>query len=170
MSTVFYGALITPTSLTAYRALPHALLSVSRATGNIEWVEDDVSAGDLQDALARHGVQAVDLVELKPGEFLMPGFVDTHIVSGVAGESRSPSGLQVLSVLNCRHSIPCRATVDGNSMRRRSPTSAGAFPVLQNQRAADADVLFAFANCAFASNLSNLEAGSSTSSSTGSQK
>ena len=83
MSTVFYGALITPTSLTAYRALPRALLSVSRETGNIEWIEDDVPAGALQEVLARHGVlsEAVDIVELKHGEFLMPGFIDTHIVS-----------------------------------------------------------------------------------------
>ncbi|KAI0723963.1 Metallo-dependent hydrolase [Cerioporus squamosus] len=81
MSTIFYGALITPTSLTAYRALPRALLAVSRETGVIEWVEDDVPAAELQDVLARHGVvsEAVDIVELKLGEFLMPGFIDTHI-------------------------------------------------------------------------------------------
>ena len=85
MSTVFYGALITPTSLTEYRALPRALLSVSRSTGDIEWIEDDVATADLQDVLARHGHGAasgnVDIIELKLGEFLIPGFVDTHIVS-----------------------------------------------------------------------------------------
>lgn len=87
MSTIFYGALITPTSLTAYRALPRALLAVSRETGNIEWVEDDVPAGELQDVLARHGLvsEGVDIVELKLGEFLMPGFIDTHIVSRATG-------------------------------------------------------------------------------------
>ncbi|KAI0362415.1 guanine deaminase [Trametes cingulata] len=81
MTTIFYGALVTPTSLTEYRALPHALLAVSRETGDIEWVEDDVPAAQLQDVLARHGVLAedVDIVELKLGEFLMPGFIDTHI-------------------------------------------------------------------------------------------
>ncbi|TBU65562.1 Metallo-dependent hydrolase [Dichomitus squalens] len=81
MSTIFYGALITPTSLTEYRALPRALLSVSRDTGDIEWIEDDVAASELQDALARHGAvsENVDFVELKLGEFLIPGFVDTHI-------------------------------------------------------------------------------------------
>ncbi|KAI0333516.1 guanine deaminase, partial [Cubamyces sp. BRFM 1775] len=83
MSTLqlFYGALITPVSLTSYRALPHALLAVARDTGDIAWIEDDVPAGALQDVLARHGVLAeeVDIVELKLGEFLMPGFIDTHI-------------------------------------------------------------------------------------------
>ena len=84
MSTIFYGALITPTTLTEYRALPRALLSVSRATGDIEWIEDDVAAGEVQSVLARHGAasDSVDVVVyLKLGEFLMPGFVDTHIVS-----------------------------------------------------------------------------------------
>ncbi|KAI0672953.1 guanine deaminase [Trametes maxima] len=81
MSTVFYGALITPVSLTKHRALPHALLAVSRDTGDIEWIEDDVPATALQETLARHGVvsEDVDLIELKLGEFLMPGFIDTHI-------------------------------------------------------------------------------------------
>ena len=68
-------------------AVRRALLSVSRGTGDIEWIEDDVATADLQDVLARHGVleEAVDVVELKEGEFLMPGFIDTHIVSATCG-------------------------------------------------------------------------------------
>ncbi len=86
MSTIFYGALINPVSLTSYDALPHAVLSVSRQTGNIDWVEKDVPASSLQDVLAQHGVvdmSDVELVELKDGEFLMPGFIDTHTVSAL---------------------------------------------------------------------------------------
>ncbi|KAH9945880.1 guanine deaminase [Epithele typhae] len=81
MSTIFYGALISPISLTTYDALPRALLAVSRATGDIDWVERDVPPEALQHVLARHGLLAddVELVELKHGEFLMPGFIDTHI-------------------------------------------------------------------------------------------
>ena len=87
MSTIFYGALVTPDSLTDYLALPHALLAVSKDTGVIEWVEEDVAADELQDTLAKHGIVAGDyqadfeLVELKFGEFLLPGLVDTHTVS-----------------------------------------------------------------------------------------
>lgn len=90
MTTVFYGALITPVSLTEHRTLPHALLAVARDTGDIAWVEDDVHPSALQDALARHGLGAedVDLVELKLGEFLMPGFIDTHIVRFPPSRSR----------------------------------------------------------------------------------
>ena len=93
MSTIFYGALVTPVSLTAYRALPRALLAVSRETGDIDWVEDDVPAGELQEVLAKHGVvsEGAEIVELKTGEFLMPGFIDTHIVSRASGLVARPS-------------------------------------------------------------------------------
>ena len=95
MSTVFfYGALVTPTSLTTYDALPHALLAVDRASGDIAWVERDVAPHELQEVLALRGVvdEAPDLVELKKGELLMPGFIDTHIVS-VSGPSCSHCAL-----------------------------------------------------------------------------
>lgn len=84
MSVLFYGGLITPETLTSYRALPKALLSVSRTTGVIEWVEDDVPSYTLQETLAKHGLELnadVELIELKDGEFLMPGFIDTHTVN-----------------------------------------------------------------------------------------
>lgn len=83
MSTIFYGALISPNSLTSYAALPHAVLSVSKATGVIDWLEEDVPASSLQDVLAKHGIldlSEVELVGLKEGEFLMPGLIDTHTV------------------------------------------------------------------------------------------
>ena len=83
MSTIFYGALVTPTSLTSYLALPHAALAVSKRTGYIEWLEQDVPPSELQHTLAKHGIidSGFELVELKHGEFLLPGFVDTHTVS-----------------------------------------------------------------------------------------
>ncbi|KAI0934761.1 hypothetical protein AcV5_006501 [Taiwanofungus camphoratus] len=79
MSTVYYGGLITPGTLTEYIALPHALLSVSGSTGEIEWIEEDVPESMLQNVLAKHGMlSGFDLLALKLGEFLMPGFIDTH--------------------------------------------------------------------------------------------
>ncbi|TFY67024.1 hypothetical protein EVJ58_g1881 [Rhodofomes roseus] len=80
MPRLFYGALVTPTSRKEYLALPHALLCVSDA-GQIAWVANNVLPSDLQNELARHGLSDdpnLDLVELKTGEFLMPGFIDTH--------------------------------------------------------------------------------------------
>lgn len=84
MTTLFYGGLITPETLTSYRALPHALLSVEQSTGVILWVEDDVPSYALQEILSKHGIElgaGSELVELKDGEFLIPGFIDTHTVS-----------------------------------------------------------------------------------------
>ena len=81
---LFYGAVVTPTSLTLYAALPHALLCVSSKTGKIEWIEDHVPPYELQNTLAKHGlVDAQNITELKSGEFLMPGFIDTHTVSHI---------------------------------------------------------------------------------------
>jgi guanine deaminase len=78
--TVFYGGVVNPESLTAYAALPRCLLAVG-ASGNIEWVVEEVAAHELQDTLALKGCIDADIIELKDGEFLMPGFVDTHTVS-----------------------------------------------------------------------------------------
>ncbi|EAU88645.1 guanine deaminase [Coprinopsis cinerea okayama7 len=79
-TTTFYGAVINPKSLTSYAALPRCLLAVG-PTGNIDWIVKDVAPHELQDALAQKGhvdIASANLVELKEGEFLMPGFVDTH--------------------------------------------------------------------------------------------
>ncbi|VDB82910.1 unnamed protein product [Peniophora sp. CBMAI 1063] len=75
--TVFYGPLVTPLSLTEYAALPRALICVS-PDGDIAWRIDDVAPYDLQLALSTHGAADAELVELRRGEFLLPGFVDTH--------------------------------------------------------------------------------------------
>jgi guanine deaminase len=77
--TVFYGAVINPVDLTSYHALPHALLAVS-SKGEIAWIEEDVESSALQEVLAAKGWLEADVVELKLGEFLMPGLVDTHTV------------------------------------------------------------------------------------------
>jgi len=77
--TVFYGAVINPRTLSNYQASPNCLLSVS-PSGDIDWLEDSVEDSEVQDILLRHGCLDADLVILKHGEFIMPGFVDTHTV------------------------------------------------------------------------------------------
>ncbi|KAG6905909.1 catalase A [Tephrocybe rancida] len=74
---IFYGAIINPKTLTRYDPLPNCLLSVG-ASGNIDWIEEDVEAHALQDTLAQKGCVDVDVVVLQAGEFLIPGFIDTH--------------------------------------------------------------------------------------------
>ncbi|KAG6900664.1 hypothetical protein C0993_005897 [Termitomyces sp. T159_Od127] len=77
LGSIFYGAVINPKTLTAYDAFPHCLLSVG-PDGNIDWIEENVEEHDLQDTLAKKGLVDVNIVTLQPGEFLLPGFIDTH--------------------------------------------------------------------------------------------
>ncbi|KAI9057926.1 guanine deaminase [Trametes sanguinea] len=125
MYTLFYGALITPVSLTEHRTLPHALLAVSRETGDIAWVEDDVPASALQDVLVRRGMlslEDVDLVELKLGEFLMPGFVDTHIHAPQVPNIGSGQQYELLDWLE-NVTFPMEARFEDEHFARRAYTS-----------------------------------------------
>ncbi|TEB39673.1 guanine deaminase [Coprinellus micaceus] len=74
---IFYGAVVNPQTLTSYDAHPRCLLAVG-PSGNIEWMEGDVASHDLESTLAKYGCNNEELIELKEGEFLLPGFVDTH--------------------------------------------------------------------------------------------
>ncbi|TDL27413.1 Metallo-dependent hydrolase [Rickenella mellea] len=75
--TVYYGAVINPESLTTFKALPRCLFLVN-GDGYIDWIVDDVESSDLQNVLASKGLIDIDVYVLKNGEFVMPGFVDTH--------------------------------------------------------------------------------------------
>ena len=79
-TSVFYGPVINPVSVNTYQALPRCLLAVG-ANGNIDWMVDDVPGSMIQEALAEKGWLDADVYDLKDGEFLMPGFIDTHTVS-----------------------------------------------------------------------------------------
>ena len=78
-TTVYFGPAINPVSLTEYSALPNCLIAVS-SHGIIDWLEKDVDATNLQNILLKHGYEPDSVVELLPGQFLMPGLIDTHIV------------------------------------------------------------------------------------------
>lgn len=77
---LFYGAVVNPVSLDDYDALPNCLISVD-PFGNIEWMIDDVATGQLASILADKGISDRDIITLPHGDFLMPGFIDTHTVS-----------------------------------------------------------------------------------------
>ncbi|KAF9227848.1 guanine deaminase [Gyrodon lividus] len=93
MTTVYYGPVINPQTLTSYLALPRCLVAVG-PDGNISWIENDVVGSKFQETITQHGFSDGDysLVDLKPGEFIMPGLIDTHIHAcqvpnlGVGGE------------------------------------------------------------------------------------
>ncbi|KAF8591635.1 Metallo-dependent hydrolase [Ramaria rubella] len=74
---IFYGALITPESPRSIKYLPRAMISVYE--GIIEWIEEDVANDTRLDAiLTARGVQEKNITRLQRGEFLLPGFIDTH--------------------------------------------------------------------------------------------
>lgn len=81
--TVYYGPVINPYSLTYFDALPNCVVVVD-GKGNIAHLIEklDVTSLELQKVLLTQ-IGLLDgtftLVILEPGEFIMPGFVDTHI-------------------------------------------------------------------------------------------
>ncbi|THU85654.1 guanine deaminase [Dendrothele bispora CBS 962.96] len=75
--TVYYGSLVTPKTLTSYDASLHALVAVN-SHGVIDWVVYDVQDSLVQTTLLEKGCPDAEVVELKDGQFMMPGFVDTH--------------------------------------------------------------------------------------------
>ena len=83
MALIYHGPLVHSLSLTELQTLPRALLAVSES-GTIEWLIDDVEPSNLQEAVASKGWSLEDskteVLIAQPGEFLMPGLIDTHSV------------------------------------------------------------------------------------------
>ncbi|EGN98551.1 hypothetical protein SERLA73DRAFT_169494 [Serpula lacrymans var. lacrymans S7.3] len=75
--TVYYGPVINPKSLTLYETIPSCLLAVS-STGNIEWIAADITASHVHETIIQKGCTDFDVVRLGSGEFIIPGFIDTH--------------------------------------------------------------------------------------------
>ncbi|KAL1721068.1 hypothetical protein EV715DRAFT_288613 [Schizophyllum commune] len=74
---IYYGAVVNPQTLTESQLLPRCLLAVGDA-GTIEWIVEDIDGSLIQETLAQKGCVDAEVTELRHGEFLMPGFVDTH--------------------------------------------------------------------------------------------
>ena len=80
-SLLYYGAIVQSHSLTELDLWPNALLAVS-PDGVIAWIETDVKSADVQQVASAHNWDLTDstirFIEGKPGEWLLPGLVDTH--------------------------------------------------------------------------------------------
>ncbi|CAE6447905.1 unnamed protein product [Rhizoctonia solani] len=84
---LFHGAVITPVSVHKAEFWPNALLHVN-SSGIIEWIVSDVESSQIQSVALEKGLvvdDSVDVYELRHGEWLMPGFIDTHTASPDAG-------------------------------------------------------------------------------------
>ena len=74
--TIFYG----PVSLTCFDILPYCLLSID-PSGKIEWMIDNIFEHQLQETLAPNELLDFEIVILMDGEFLMPGLINTHVIT-----------------------------------------------------------------------------------------
>ncbi|GJJ13807.1 hypothetical protein Clacol_008064 [Clathrus columnatus] len=78
MVLVIYGSLITPQDPYVASYLPQALLYIEN--GIIQWMEEQVEPHELSSVMSAHGLEEedIDIIRLQRGQFLMPGFIDTH--------------------------------------------------------------------------------------------
>ena len=126
-TTVFYGPIVNPKSTSSFLPLPNTLLAVA-ASGKIDWIEENVHPSSVQDVLARHGSLDTPLISLKYGEFILPGFIDTHTVRV------TPSTRRTMFIID-RRSTACTSgaehwqvstrpciTVARNDVRNQWPT------------------------------------------------
>ncbi|KAH8117386.1 guanine deaminase [Phellopilus nigrolimitatus] len=83
---VYYGAVVNPESLTVYTIHLRTLIAVD-TSGYISWIESDVEPEKIHEIIQQKlpDIQVssgsktyVTLIELGEGEFIIPGFVDTH--------------------------------------------------------------------------------------------
>ncbi|KAJ8079089.1 hypothetical protein AAF712_006467 [Marasmius tenuissimus] len=74
---VFYGSVINPETLTSYKASSNTLLALS-PQGNVEWIAHDIQDSMVQETLLQNGCIDAEVVALKEGQFIIPGFIDTH--------------------------------------------------------------------------------------------
>ena len=79
ISSVYYGSVVNTVSPASYDTLLNCLIGVNRQ-GDIEWIVDRVPVTAIQDTLAQKGCPDADTVILSAGEFIIPGFIDTHTV------------------------------------------------------------------------------------------
>jgi guanine deaminase len=79
MVSIYYGSVVNPISPVSYQTLLNCLIAVTRQ-GDIEWMVDGVEATAIQDILVQKGCPETTAVVLADGEFIIPGFIDTHTV------------------------------------------------------------------------------------------
>ena len=76
-SFAFYGTLIHAISVQDVEVIAKGLLVVGKE-GKVALLEKDVEEDRIDSILAKHKFSAVSVKKFKKGEFLIPGFIDTH--------------------------------------------------------------------------------------------
>ncbi|KAG9318546.1 hypothetical protein JVU11DRAFT_637 [Chiua virens] len=78
MTTIYYGPVINPIDSSSFIALPSCLIVVGQ-DGNIVSIDNHIHQATLSDTIARRGIDNYTFIDLKPGHFIMPGLIDTHV-------------------------------------------------------------------------------------------
>ncbi|RHZ75785.1 hypothetical protein Glove_209g148 [Diversispora epigaea] len=79
ISQIFYGTLIHSLSLTKLSIIPNALLGIDKF-GKIAFVEENITnEQNINDILSKWNINEEKIIRLTKRQFLIPGFVDTHI-------------------------------------------------------------------------------------------
>lgn len=73
----FYGVIAHSTDLDTLAILDNTLVVVN-AEGRIAKVESGMAKEKIPDTLSELGLEGIEVIELQRGQFLIPGFVDTH--------------------------------------------------------------------------------------------
>ncbi|KAL7942816.1 hypothetical protein V8C42DRAFT_330463 [Trichoderma barbatum] len=73
----FHATLIHSLSPTQLQIIPDALVTVS-SSGTILTLQPNISPSNIDKTLSEHKIEHISLTKLSPGQFLIPGFIDTH--------------------------------------------------------------------------------------------
>jgi cytosine/adenosine deaminase-related metal-dependent hydrolase len=77
---VYYGAVANPVDPAHLDLLTNTVLAIEH--GKVAWIEHDVRGCEsVPNVLVKHSWPGETVTNLGSGEWLMPGFVDTHTVS-----------------------------------------------------------------------------------------
>ena len=79
LPTIYHGAVINPKTVDSYDALPKCLLAVL-PSGEIAWMVEHVVDAMVLEVMSQKGCLEAEVVSLQSGEFIIPGFIDTHTV------------------------------------------------------------------------------------------
>ncbi|RKP06801.1 guanine deaminase [Thamnocephalis sphaerospora] len=94
---LFYGTVVQPSSLTRLEIARHAIVGVGH-DGRVAFVRRNASLLQLEETLQHCHTDQV--VRLKDSQFLLPGFVDTHIHASQYANAGNGLDLQLLDWLN----------------------------------------------------------------------
>ena len=97
LPTIYHGAVINPKTVASYDVLLKCLLAVE-PSGEIAWMVEDVVDAMVQEVMSQKGCLEAEVITLKHGEFIIPGFIDTHTV-------RFPAILKLVVYLICSSNV-----------------------------------------------------------------